>query len=56
MFQGDTWILAAPDPADVGIDLTPDMKRALISENYGVQKSLIFLYLMKHLHNHNYPR
>jgi hypothetical protein len=27
-------------PAVVGIDLTTDMKRALITENYGVQKSL----------------
>jgi hypothetical protein len=44
MFQEDTWILAAPDPAVVG-----DMKRALITENYGAQKSLIVLYPMKHL-------
>ena len=46
MFQGGTWIFAAPDPAVVGIDLTTDMKRALITENYGVQKSLIVLYAM----------
>jgi hypothetical protein len=46
-FQGDTWIFGASDP---------DMKRALITENYGVQKSLIVLYPLKHLHNHNYPR
>jgi hypothetical protein len=26
------------------------MKRALIPENHGVQKSLIVLYSMKHLH------
>jgi hypothetical protein len=32
MFQGDTWIFAVPDPAVVGIDLTTDMKRALITE------------------------
>jgi hypothetical protein len=31
----------------VGIDLTTDMKRALITENYGVQKLLIVLYTMK---------
>jgi hypothetical protein len=34
MFQRDTWIFAAPDPAVVGIDLTTDMKCALITENY----------------------
>jgi hypothetical protein len=33
MFQGDTWIFDAPV---VGIDLTTDMKRVLITENYGV--------------------
>jgi hypothetical protein len=33
-----------------------DMKRALIAENYGVQKSLIVLYPMKHLHNYKYPK
>jgi hypothetical protein len=47
---------SAPDAAVVGIDLIFDMKRALITENYGVQKSLIVLYPIKHLHNHNYPR
>jgi hypothetical protein len=56
MFQGNTRIFAAPDPAVVGIDLTTDMKRALITENYRVQRSLIVLYPMKHLHNHNYAR
>jgi hypothetical protein len=40
MFQGGTWIFAAPNPAVVGIDLT-DVKCALFNENYGVQKSLI---------------
>jgi hypothetical protein len=40
MFQGDIWIFTAPDPAVVGIDLTTDIKRALITENYRVQKSL----------------
>jgi hypothetical protein len=50
MFQGDRWIFAAPDPAAVGIDLITDMKRALITENYGVPKSLIVVYPMKHLH------
>jgi hypothetical protein len=40
MFQEDTWLFAAPDPAVVGIDLTNGMKRALITENYGVKKSL----------------
>jgi hypothetical protein len=43
MFQGDTWIFSVPDPAIVGIDFTTDMKRSLIAENYGVQKSLIGL-------------
>jgi hypothetical protein len=41
MFQGSTWIFAAPNPAVVTIDLATDMKHALITENYGVQKSLI---------------
>jgi hypothetical protein len=50
MFQGDTWIFTAPDSAVVGIYLTTDMKCALITENYGVQKSLIILYPTKHLH------
>jgi hypothetical protein len=50
MFQGGKWIFAAPDPAVVGIELTTDKKRTLITENSGVQKSLIILYLMKHLH------
>jgi hypothetical protein len=49
MFQEDIWIFADPDPVVVGIDLTTDMKRALITGNYGVQKSLV-LYPMKHLH------
>jgi hypothetical protein len=56
MFQEDTWIFTSPDPADVDIDFTTDMKRVLFSENYGVWKSLIALYQMKHLHNHNYTR
>jgi hypothetical protein len=56
IFQEDTWIFATPDPAVVGIDLTTDMKRALITENYGFQKSLIVLYPMKRLHNYKYPR
>jgi hypothetical protein len=56
MFQVDTWIFAAPELAVVGTDLTTDMKRALITENYGVQKSLIVLYPMKHLHNRNFSR
>jgi hypothetical protein len=43
MFQEDTWILAAPEPA-------VDMKCAVITENYRVQTSLILLYPMKHLH------
>jgi hypothetical protein len=47
MFQGDTWIFAAPDSAVTDIDLTVDMKCALITENYGVQKPLIILYPMK---------
>jgi hypothetical protein len=41
MFQGDMWIFAAPVPAVVGVDLTTNMRPALITENYGVQKSLI---------------
>jgi hypothetical protein len=41
---------AALDPAVVGIELATDMKRALVTENYGVRKSLIVFYLMKHLH------
>jgi hypothetical protein len=40
MFQGVTWTFVAPDPAVVLIDLVTDMKSALITENYGVQKSL----------------
>jgi hypothetical protein len=47
IFQGDT---CPPDPAVVGIELTTYMKRALMTENYRVQKSLIILYLMKRLH------
>jgi hypothetical protein len=47
MFQGVTWIFAAPDPAVVGIVLTNDMKAAFITENCGVQKSLIVFYLMR---------
>jgi hypothetical protein len=31
MFQRDTRIFAAPNPAVVGIDLTTDMRRALIT-------------------------
>jgi hypothetical protein len=49
IFQRETWIFAFPDRTVVGIDLTIDMKRALITENYGVQKSHIILYPMKHL-------
>jgi hypothetical protein len=44
MFQEDTWIFAAPDPAFVDIDLSSNMKRILITENSGVQKCLIVLY------------
>jgi hypothetical protein len=55
IFQEDTWIFAAPDPAVVGIGLTTDMKRAFITENYGVQKSLIVLYPMKHLYTESHP-
>jgi hypothetical protein len=40
MFQGSTWIFTAPDPAVLGSDLTTDMKRALNTENYEVQKCL----------------
>jgi hypothetical protein len=50
MFQGDTWMFAAPNPAAVGIGITTDTKRALNIEIYGVQKSIIVLYPMKHLH------
>jgi hypothetical protein len=50
MFQGGTWIFAAPIPAVVGTDFTTDMKHAIITENYGVQKSIVVLYPMKHLH------
>jgi hypothetical protein len=46
MFQGDSWIFAAPDPAVVGIDLTTNIKRDFITEHYGVQKDLVVLYLM----------
>jgi hypothetical protein len=31
-----TWIFAALDAEIVGIDFTTDMKRTLITENYGV--------------------
>jgi hypothetical protein len=55
MFQEDRQTFAVPNPAVVGTDLTTVMKRALITENYGVQKSFV-LYPMKHLHDHNYPR
>jgi hypothetical protein len=41
MFQRDMWIFDAPEPAVVGTDLTNDVKCALITENYGVQKSLV---------------
>jgi hypothetical protein len=47
--KGNTWIFAAPYPAVVGIDLTTGMKRAIITENYGGQKSIIVLYPLKHL-------
>jgi hypothetical protein len=40
IFQRDTYIFAAPHRAVVGIDLATNMKCALITENYGVQKSL----------------
>jgi hypothetical protein len=40
IFQRDTYIFAAPHRAVVGIYLTIDMKCALITENYGVLKSL----------------
>jgi hypothetical protein len=56
MFQRDTWIFVASDLAVAGIDLTTDMKIALIVKNYGVRKSLIVLYPMKHLENRNSPR
>jgi hypothetical protein len=49
MFQGDMWISTAPYPAVLDFDLTTDMKGALITENYGIQKSLIVFYPMKHL-------
>jgi hypothetical protein len=43
IFQEGTWIFAATGPAIVVIGLTTDKKRALITENYGGQKFLIFL-------------
>jgi hypothetical protein len=49
IFQEDARIFAAPGPAIVVIDFTTDMKRALITEIYGVQKFL-FLYPLKRLH------
>jgi hypothetical protein len=55
IYSKETRIFAAPDPAVVVMDLTTAMKRSLITENYGVQKSLIVLYVKKHLHSHNYP-
>jgi hypothetical protein len=48
MFQGDTWTFPAPDPAVVCIGLTT--KRAVITESYGAQRSLIVFYPMKHFH------
>jgi hypothetical protein len=42
MFQGGTWFFAASYPAVVGIDLTTHINRAPITENYGVQKSLLY--------------
>jgi hypothetical protein len=50
MFQEHMWIFAAPDPAVLDIDLTAAMKHAVITESYGVQKSLIALYPMKYLY------
>jgi hypothetical protein len=47
VFQGDTRIFAAPDPAIVGIDLTTNMKHSLIAEIFGVQNSLIVLWKWK---------
>jgi hypothetical protein len=34
IFQEDSWIFAVPDSTVLGIDITTDMKRALITENY----------------------
>jgi hypothetical protein len=48
MFQQDTWIFTAPDPAVVGNDLTTNMKRALITENYPM-KHLQTEFLTNHL-------
>jgi hypothetical protein len=31
MFQEDTWIFAAPDPAVVCVELTSDMKKKVLS-------------------------
>jgi hypothetical protein len=53
MLKEDTWIFAVPDPAVVDIDLATHMKRALITENYGVQKSAALR--MEVTLNHNYP-
>jgi hypothetical protein len=39
----------------VGIDLTTDMKCALITENYGIQKYIIVWYPVKHLHSITIP-
>jgi hypothetical protein len=43
-------VVVGPDPTVVCIDLITNMKCALITENYRVQKSLIVLYPRKHLH------
>jgi hypothetical protein len=43
MFQGDTRIFAASELAVVGINLTTDVKRALVTENYEIQEPLAYL-------------
>jgi hypothetical protein len=40
---------ASPDSAVLVIDLTTDVKHVFITENYGVQSSLIVLHPTKHL-------
>jgi hypothetical protein len=44
---------AAPDSTVVGVDLTTDTKRTAITEKYRVQKSLVVLYPMRHMHTNH---
>jgi hypothetical protein len=51
MYQVDTWIFVAPDPAVVGIDLTNDKKRLITSPNHTPLDFFLWGFV-----NYNYPR